>query len=223
MIKVTLKEEIRTVAPRFIGAYLEAEVRNCPTPSALWEEIRKAAEDLRDKYDTETIKARPGISATRNAYKAAGKDPSRYRPSCEQLARRILQGKELYSIDLLVDLGNLISLVSGYSVGVIDRDKVEGDTIELGIGCEGEPYEGIGRGPLNIASMPVYRDDRGAFATPTSDSVRTMCSATTRHVLIIINGYDGDTAAVEAAANRASRLLREYGESDGGMVQLIGG
>ena len=152
-----------------------------------------------------------------------GKDPSRYRPSCEQLARRVLQGKELYSIDLLVDLGNLISLASGYSVGVLDRDKLEGDTIELGIGREGEQYEGIGRGPLNIASMPVYRDARGAFATPTSDSVRTMCSAATRNVLIIINGYDGDTAAVEAAAARTGRLLREYGESDGGFVQFVRG
>ena len=40
----------------------------------------------------------------------------------------------------------------------------------LGIGKSGEPYEGIGRGELNIEGMPVYRDAMGGIGTPTSDN-----------------------------------------------------
>ena len=35
----------------------------------------------------------------------------------------------------------------------------------LGIGKSGEPYEGIGRGELNIEGMPVYRDAMGGIST----------------------------------------------------------
>ena len=35
----------------------------------------------------------------------------------------------------------------------------------LGVGREGEPFEGIGRGELNIAHMPVYRDAVGGVGT----------------------------------------------------------
>ena len=85
----------------------------------------------------------------------------------------MLQGKELYQIDTLVDLVNLASIAFGYSIGGFDADKFVGDTLTLGIGREGEPYEGIGRGMLNIAGLPVYRDAQGGVGTPTSDNERT--------------------------------------------------
>ena len=42
---------------------------------------------------------------------------------------RMLQGKELYQRDTLVDLVNLASIAYGYSIGVFDADKFEGDTL----------------------------------------------------------------------------------------------
>ena len=66
-----------------------------------------------------------------------------------------MQGKTLYQIDTLVDLINLASMKYGYSLGGFDADKFVGNTLELGIGKEGEPYEGIGRGMINIQGLPV--------------------------------------------------------------------
>ena len=109
----------------------------------------------------------------------------------------------------LVDLGNLVSLRSGYATGLLDVAHIDGD-LTLGVGREGEPYEGIGRGVLNIAGLPVYRDDVGAAATPTSDSTRTMTSLETRRLLFIINAYDGHRAHTEAAVAYALELLRRY-------------
>lgn len=213
MLKINISQELLSIAPQYRGAFIEASVTNSPTSEALWKEIERLTDELRRDFDTTTIKERAGIRQTRAAYRAAGKDPSRYRPACEQLCRRVLQGKELYSIDTLVDLGNAISMQSGYTVAVVDRDKIKGDSITLGIGREGEPYEAIGRGPLNIHQLPVFRDETGGFATPTSDHVRTQCDAETRNVLIIINGYDGDAARVDEAVRYALQLITDFAQA----------
>ncbi len=215
-IKIHPSDTFKAICPQFIGAALFAEVRNLPTSPTLWEEIRACGNELRTRFTTETIKLRSGILATRSAYKAAGKVLSRYRPACEQLARRILQGKDLYSIDTLVDIGNLVSLQSGYSTAALDAGKIEGNVLQLDLGRKDEPYEGIGRGMLNIEHLPVYRDSLGGIATPTSDSVRTMISPSTTRLLLLINGYDGAEDRVEATVRFAQELLCRHAGSDGG-------
>lgn len=157
-----------------------------------------------------------GIAATRKVYRACGKDPSRYRPASEALIRRMLQGKTLYQKDTLVDLINLASIAYGYSIGGFDADKFVGDTLTLGVGKEGEPYEGIGRGTINIAGLPVYRDGIGGVGTPTSDNERTKIEISTTHLVVLINGYDGNVQQVRANAEFIQELLRKYCKSDGG-------
>lgn len=198
---------------QFRGAYIEADVVNSPTSPELWQEIEDFCAELRGRLTTETLKEVSGIAATRAAYKVCGKDPSRYRPASEQLARRVLQGKDLYSVDTLVDLGNLVSLSCGYTTGLLDADKIVGETVVLGVGHADEPYEGIGRGVLNIEGLPVYRDAESAIATPTSDSTKTMLSSATRHLLFIINGYDGDEKTIEGAVTLALDLLKRHAQS----------
>lgn len=209
-MQINVSNEFHQICPNFRGGAILAEVRNSPTTPELWNEIERISKSLQENYTTETIKGQSGIAATREAYRKAGKDPSRYRPACEQLARRILQGKSLYSIDQLVDLGNLISLYCGYSTAMLDADKIVGDTITLGIGAENEPYEGIGRGVLNIKNLPVYRDEEGGIATPTSDSVRTMITSNTKRILLLINCYDGNETALEDVLNYSSLGLTTF-------------
>ncbi len=216
-----VSEELRTTCPEYVGAAIEAEVTNWETAAALWQEIETVTQALRQAYTTESLKRMAPIAATRTAYKRCGKDPSRYRPSGEQLVRRVLQGKELYRINTLVDLINLASIESGYSIGGFDADCIQNDTLTLGIGREGEPYEGIGRGTLNIAGMPVWRDTAGGVGTPTSDNERTKITDNTRHLVTIVNGYDGDAVRVADTAERIRRLLRKYAGSDGGICRIF--
>ena len=98
----------------------------------------------------------------------------------------------------------------GYSIGGFDYEKIQGDTLCLGVGQSGEPYEGIGRGMLNIENLPVYRDTIGGIGTPTSDNERTALSLDTKHLLALVNGYDGNTLNVMACAQRISELLSLY-------------
>lgn len=216
--EIKVLEPIRTACPAFVGAAVYASFQNTPYNEKLWEEIFAFISDYRVKYTIDSIKEMPSIQATRKIYKSLGKDPSRYRPSGEALVRRTLQGKDLYQIDTAVDLINLASIAYGYSIGGFDADKIQGTQLNLGVGQEGEPYEGIGRGMLNIAGLPVYRDAIGGIGTPTSDNERTKMGLETHHMLAIVNGYDGNREQVMNCATFIQELLIRHGSSDGGEI-----
>lgn len=218
MYTFTLSEKLKSHCPEYHGAAVYAEVTNTSYNEGLWQKINIFTEELRVADTTEGIKQQPSIAATREAYKRCGKDPSRYRPSAEALRRRLLRGLDLYQIDTLVDLINLVSLRTGYSIGGFDADKIQGTNLCLDIGHAEEPFEGIGRGTLNIEGLPVFRDAVGGIGTPTSDNERTKMGVDTRHILAIINGYDGDTTRLQQAAEMIQELLRKYALSDGGSI-----
>lgn len=218
-MNIIVSKEIESVCPQFAGAAVEARVVNTPRSEGLWAEIDALCENYKQQFDTTSIKQLPGVEATRRVYRACGKDPSRYRPSSEALIRRVVQGKNLYQIDTLVDLINLASMKFGYSIGGFDADKFEGDTLTLGVGKKDEPYEGIGRGILNIEGMPVYRDSKGGVGTPTSDNERTKIELSTTHLFVIVNGYDGNRETVNANARYIKDLLERFAE--GKDIQII--
>lgn len=209
LLTLTVSDELHRAWPGFCGAAVFATVTNTPYNADLWRQIDEYTALYRAKYTTESLKDMPAIQATRQAYKQCGKDPSRYRPSSEALCRRLLRGIPLYQIDTLVDLINLASIYSGHSIGGFDRDKIQGDTLTLGIGRAGEPYEGIGRGPLNIEGMPVYRDALGGIGTPTSDHERTKLTLGTTRLLAIMNGYSGREGLAESMDYLVG-LLQDY-------------
>lgn len=208
-MRIEVSEEIKKACPQFVGAAITATVKNTPFCEALWRKIDEFTVRYREMYTTDSIKDMVAIRATREAYKICGKDPSRYRPSAEALCRRILRGIPLYQIDTLVDLINQVSIRYGYSIGGFDADKIQGDVLVLGIGKAGEPYEGIGRGELNIEGMPVYRDALGGIGTPTSDNERTKLELGTTRLLTVINGYSGKEGLQEAV-DYMLELLREF-------------
>lgn len=209
-INVQISDEVAKAAPGLKVIVVEACVRNYATSDSLWAEIDAAARTLRDGMPMDGINKRPAIAATRAAYKALGKEPNRYRPSAEALCRRCVKGLELYRSLAVIDLINMLSIVTGHSIGGFDLDRIEGRDLILGVGREGEPYEAIGRGQLNIACLPVFRDAAGGVGTPTSDNDRTKLSPDTVRLLMTINMYGpsemGETDMVELAV----RLLREY-------------
>ena len=219
-MKIVVSPDIHSVCPRVVGACVDAIVSNSSYCQPLWDEINTMGNKYRSTLTTESLKQLSGIAATRRVYRACGKDPSRYRPASEALIRRMLMGKSLYQIDTLVDLINLASIAYGYSIGGFDADKFDGEILTLGIGRSGEPYEGIGRGMINIEGLPVYRDATGGVGTPTSDNERTKLTLQTKHLVVLINGYDGNENNVQANAEYIQDLLRKYCHSDGGTVFL---
>ena len=209
MTNISISEEIATACPDLHVLALSCDVCNSEPDERLWQEIADEEKAVRETVKLEQINKWLPIQATRQAYKRLGKDPNRYRPSSEALRRRILRELPLYKVDTLVDLINLVSIRSGYSIGGFDVDKIAGGSLVLGVGREGEIYHGIGRGELNIAGLPVYRDAVGGIGTPTSDEERTKIGLDTTHLLMIINGYSG-LEGLEAAGKYAVGLLSKY-------------
>jgi len=208
MIQISISEEIIQACPDLQILAIYCEVENTQSNEDLWVKISQLEESIRLVSKIEDINKWRPIQATRQAYKVLGKDPNRYRPSAEALRRRILRGLPLYRVDNLVDIINLVSIQTGYSIGGFDADKIEGNLV-LGVGREGENYQGIGRGSLNIHGLPVYRDDIGGVGTPTSDEERTKIDIHTTRLLMIVNGYSGEEGLVEAGMF-AKDLLKIY-------------
>ncbi|MDE6049287.1 MAG: hypothetical protein K2G09_06295 [Paramuribaculum sp.] len=213
-VKVTFDKDFADRQPDYRTLLIEADVTNSNTGEALKAELDALASDIGRKYKVEDINKIPAVAATRAAYKACGKDPNRYRPSQEQMIRRIVRGLGLYYVNSLVDAGNILSLRSGCAVGCFDGDKIDGDVITLGIGKEREPYEGIGRGELNIAGLPVFRDRKGGFGTPTSDNVRTCIELPTKRILVTVHLFDREIDADKVLQLFTDLFTRFCGATD---------
>ncbi|MCE4564267.1 hypothetical protein INQ51_08075 [Maribellus sp. CM-23] len=219
MPAISISSELALKVPGLKLSCIECDVRTVEKNDELWRRIEAKILDLQSQLKIEDISQMPSIASSRKAYKACGKDPARYRLSAEALLRRVVNRGELYQVNNVVDCLNLVSISTGFSIGGYDAEKVQG-MIVFGIGVEDEPYEGIGRGVLNIEYMPVFRDDRGAFGTPTSDSVRTSVTAETKRFLMIIIDYAASEVLAEATV-LAQKLLEEYADATNFEIKTV--
>ena len=206
-MKVEISSEIKEKCPNLKLAIIQCHVQNSETSAEFWQEMDAEIQRIRTSYLIEEINKRPAIAATRQAYKALGKDPNRYRPSAEALCRRIVREIEVYKVSTLVDIINLVSIRSGFSIGGFDADKIQGDVV-LGVGTNKDEFEAIGRGLLNVEGLPLYCDERGGIGTPTSDNERTKITGSTTNLLMIINAYSGNDGLQEAVEHSKTLLAK---------------
>lgn len=175
----------------------------------LWKYLKKEIfKKTRDDIFDYGINEIPNVKESRMAYKAFGKDPSRYRVSSEALIRRIGQGKGLYEVNTVVDANNLISIASGFSVGSYDASKIE-ESLVFRVGKPEETYKGIGKDDINIEGLPVLADEIGAIGSSTSDSERAMITEEAQEVLTLIYSFS-DNTMLEEAMEYGKKYLETY-------------
>ena len=207
MVKIYIDKRIKELIPKAQLVCVEVEVKVVPSILKYWnDEVEKHLIKIRSSLKLADIASIPSNQATREAYKLCGKDPSRYRPSAEALLRRVVGGKGLYQVNNVVDCLNLISIISGYSIGGFDMDKTKGE-IKFDVG-DTSVYHAIGRGELNIEYLPGLKDDLGFFGTPTSDSVRTMVTEKTKRFLMVFYDFLGDEEFDEIIRLTAEWLMK---------------
>lgn len=209
-MKIVIDSEINEKCNKVSIGSIEAYVNVKEDNEDLWKIIDEKVKEIENSIDVKQISTIKNIADSRSAYKAFGKDPSRYRLSSEALYRRVVRGLGLYKVNNIVDINNLISLNSAYSVGTYDLDKINGD-IHFTIADEGETYTGIGKGELNIAYLPVFYDNIGKFGSTTSDSVRAMITTDTKHILMNIISFNGEDD-LDKYMNEACEYLEKYAD-----------
>jgi DNA/RNA-binding domain of Phe-tRNA-synthetase-like protein len=207
-MRIIIDPGLRQKCPRTALACVTADVTTQASPAELLAELRARAQSVLALSNPPSVSSEPQIQATREAYKALGKDPARYRGSAEALLRRVVQGKGLPFINNVVDIINLVSVESLLPLGLYDLEKVR-EPIVFRAGRAGETYKGIGKYDLNLESLPVFCDELGPFGSPTSDSERTMVTAAAKKILLVVISFGG-TQGVERWAARASDLLTRY-------------
>jgi DNA/RNA-binding domain of Phe-tRNA-synthetase-like protein len=216
---VAIDRQLKQTLPAVTLGVVHASVRVNSKNPGLWTAMTQRAEALAGSLTIGAVADLPQVKALRQAYRAVGKDPSRYRGSQESLLRRILKGQGLYQINTVVDINNLISLHSMHSVGSYDLGRLRGD-IALRVGRRGECYKGIGRDIINVSELPVFADEIGPFGSPTSDSERAMVTLDTVSLLMVITSFAG---AADLARNLdyASSLLRAYATPSGAPIETM--
>ena len=208
--EITIQNDLNAKWPVSLGLLL-AQVEVVESLPALDDIFDEVLQNRRAELEDVTVGQLPVISATRKAYKAYGKDPSRYRPSAEALLRRVMKGDSLYRINNVVDLLNLVSIQTGISIGGYNLEKIEGE-IQIRIGLENEPYQAIGRGELNMGGLPVLADSFSAFGCPTSDSVRTSVTNDCRYFLMVLFDFEKNHESLKAYLSKAKEFLAAYGK-----------
>lgn len=109
---------------------------------------------LQDIYFAEqaAVKARIGetplseldsLGAWRRAISAFGVSPTKYRSAAEALLRRLTKKGDIPSINVLVDIGNLVSIRYGLPVAIFDTSKITG-TVTVHYADGTESYKELG-------------------------------------------------------------------------------
>ncbi len=212
--QLSIDEEMKKIWPAVrVGCFqynVDVKKKNEDMWTYLKKEIFKKTKDAIFDCGVNEI---PNIKESRMAYKAFGKDPSRYRVSSEALIRRIGQGKGLYEVNTVVDTNNLISIESGFSAGSYDADQI-GESLVFRVGKEGETYQGIGKDEINIAYLPVISDSEGPVGSSTSDSRRAMITEETKEVLTLIYSFS-DNKDLERVMEYGKEYLEKYAGAHG--------
>ena len=206
-MKITIKNEILNKLPDFDILAFTMEVTYRETGSELLSLIKNYEDKIKEEYSLEDVLNIPLIKEARDGYKKLGKDPSRYRLACESLYRRLVKGNDLYIINNLVDVGNILSIDLRRSTAVLDLDKIDGD-INIRLGRSTDYYEGIGRGVINIENIPCYEDNISPFGSTTSDTLRTSVTSSTKKILLFIVCFG--SSEKEYGENKAIELFTKY-------------
>lgn len=164
----------------------------------------------RRAFTVETLAEDAAVRDVRAMFREWGVDPSKYRPSSEALLRRVVQGKGLYRVSNIVDIGNLGSVETGWPYGCYDRARLR-PPIALRHGAAGESYEGIGKRVWHLEGRPVLADFEGPFGSPISDSTRSMITESAADILAVIYApASAADAEVEGAIKRLSERFVQF-------------
>lgn len=179
--------------------------------NSFWEYMNNEVEpQIRNEIDGKEWNVIPGVRGSRAAYKAFGRNPGRYRVSSEALLRRVRRGDDLYHINSVVDVNNLISIESGLSVGSYDLAHIQGE-ITLRKAENGEGYNGIGKDFIDMENMLVLADNEGIFGSSMSDSTRAMVTEQTKDVLVVVYCFDKDID-LQALLGKARAAFEKFAD-----------
>lgn len=189
-------------------------VRNGPSPPPLSEAFRAAQAETRAALEGVALAEVPSLAAWRRVFAGFGVKPTQYRNAAEALLRRLTKQGEIPSLNLLVDLGNLVAVRHRLPVAVLDAAAITGSlTVRFADGSE--TFTGLGTGESSPEpGEVVFADEAGEVSARRWCWRQSAASATnpgTSAALFTVEAHHpaADTAVKQAAAEITS-LLAEH-------------
>jgi len=130
--------EILTRYPTVVGGVILARrMTNGPTPPALQAAFLTEQHATLQRIGDTPLSQIPSLAAWRAVFRSFGVEPTQYRSSAEALLRRLTKKGDIPSINMLVDLGNLVSIRYALPVAVFDTRTLQGAvTVHFAKGSE---------------------------------------------------------------------------------------
>lgn len=198
-MQISIQPEIFTLWPQAQLGLVFVEHANNQADLSDWHPEQIAIEHyVRQLFPTaEAVGQHPQMQAWRQAYRAFGCDPHKYRCSSEALARQVLKGNTIWGINPLVDCYNYISLKYTVPVGGEDCSHIVGDVV-LKRATGTEPFIRLG-GTENESpevGEVVYADDAGVLCRRWNwrEADRTKLTAATTSAVLVIEAIPPMTA-----------------------------
>lgn len=213
-----IEEELESSFPGLRVTELEFHNLLVRKSDPRFEEFKKRKQnEIREKIRTlEEVKDIPIFRAYRDFYWKVGVDPTKTRPAGEALTRRILSGKDLPTINTLVDAYNLASTESGVAIAAFDLSSISEIDLRMRRAKHGEPFLGIGmKRPITLEGIEVVIEDRSNLIAvyPYRDSDSSKVTEASGDVLMMMCGVPGvNDGQLENARTLTQKYVGEYCE-----------
>lgn len=209
-LKMQINSELKTRFPDLEALIVHVNGVKIKKQNVQLEKFKmEVIEQIKQKFDTETIKDHPTFRAYRDFFWEIKIDPTKTRPASEALTRRIVAGKPLPCINTLVDAYNLASITSQIPLATFDSDKLQGE-IYMRFAKEKERIFGIGmKKPMELQGGEiVVSDEKDIIAVyPYRDSDNTKITEKTKNATIVACGVPKIT---KEKLQRASKTAVDY-------------
>jgi DNA/RNA-binding domain of Phe-tRNA-synthetase-like protein len=106
------------------GIIVGRGLRNGPSQEALQQRYIAEQRAVLQRIGDTPLSELESLAAWRAAFRRFGVDPTQYRSAAEALLRRLTKKGDIPSINILVDLGNLVSIRYGLPVAVLDTRAI---------------------------------------------------------------------------------------------------
>ena len=203
-------DEIVGAFPTTRGGVVHATgLANGATPPELLAAYQAEQHTVRERLGDTPPSEIPSLAAWRRTFTAFGVKPTQYRNAAEALVRRLAKQGNIPSINLLVDLANLVSLRCQLPVAVFDQRMVTGSTT-VRFAAGNERFTDLGTGTLSHPEPGevVFVDNAGLVSARRwcwRQSDQSAARPTTVEALITVEGQHEDA---ELDVTRASQDLR---------------
>jgi DNA/RNA-binding domain of Phe-tRNA-synthetase-like protein len=190
-------------------------LRSGPTPPALADAFHAEQRATLARLGDTPLSEVPSLAAWRRAFSAFGVKPTQYRSAAEALLRRLTKQGDIPSVNVLVDLGNLVSIRYALPVAVFDLAQIRG-TITVRQAAGDERFVTLDSSEVDTPAPGevIFIDEAGTVCARRwcwrqSDESAARDATTT--ALITVEGHHQAAAQdVQAALRDLQTLLGEY-------------